>query len=141
MLSQSIAMSCPESEEIDAAPPPPGFSTPTKADRNDGAAHAESDAERMETASEGDVEKEFEESTGKMHKKRKFAPPHEYRLIEEWVLGPDSVMEPAEIDHEIKKHLKKFMQDSRLMIAPGKDLEKNKTDKAATQRILELENR
>ena len=121
-------MSCPEPEQIDAAPPPPGCTTPPQVESNGGAAHAESDAERMETASEGDVEKEFEESTGKMHKKRKFAPPHEYRLIEEWVLGPDSVMEPAEIDHEIKKHLKKFMQDSRLMIAPGKDSEKKKTE-------------
>ena len=45
-----------ESEEIDAALPPPGFSTPTKAIRNDGAAHAESDAERMETEFEDDVD-------------------------------------------------------------------------------------
>ena len=112
-------MSCPEPEQIVAAPPPPGFSTPTKADRNDGAGHAESNAERTDAESDADVDKQFDESTGKMHKKRKFAPPHEYRVIDEWVLGPDSVMEPAEIDHEIKKHLKKFMQDSRLMIAPG----------------------
>ena len=75
-------MSCPEPEQIDAAPPPPGFTTPTKAIRNDGAAHAESDAERMETASEADVDKQFDESTGKMHKKRKYAPFHEYRLID-----------------------------------------------------------
>ena len=37
-------------------------------------------------------------------------------------------MEKAEIDHQIKMHMKKFMQDSRFMIAPGKDPEKNKTD-------------
>ena len=49
-----------ESEEIDAALPPPGFSTPTKAIRNDGAVHAESDAERMETESDADVEKKFD---------------------------------------------------------------------------------
>ena len=61
-------MSCPESEEIHAAPQKPGFSTPTKAIRNDGAAHAESDAERMpvETESETDVEKQFDESTGNL---------------------------------------------------------------------------
>ena len=56
----------PESEENDAAPPPPGFTTPTKAIRNDGANHAESDAERMETESEADVEKQFDESTGNL---------------------------------------------------------------------------
>ena len=59
-------MSCPESEEIHAAPQKPGFSTPTKAIRNDRAAHAESDAERMETESEDDVEKQFDESTGNL---------------------------------------------------------------------------
>ena len=57
-------MSCPESEEIDAAPPLPGFTTPTKPIRNDGAGHAGPDAERMETESDADVEKEFEKSTG-----------------------------------------------------------------------------
>ena len=61
-------MSCRSDEEEDAAPPLPGFSTPTKAIRNDsdGAAHAESDAERMETKSEADVEKQFDESTGNL---------------------------------------------------------------------------
>ena len=39
---------------------------PTKAIRNDGAAHAESDAERMETESEDDVKKQFDESTGNL---------------------------------------------------------------------------
>ena len=75
-------MSCPESEQMDAAPPPPGFSTPTKADRNDGAAHAESDAEESDAEFDADVDKQFDESTGKMHKKRKFAPFHEYRVID-----------------------------------------------------------
>ena len=59
-------MSRSESEEIDSALPPPGFSTPTKAIRNDGAAHTESDAERMETESDADVEKQFDESTGNL---------------------------------------------------------------------------
>ena len=59
-------MSCRSGEEDDAAPPPPGISMPTKAIRNDRAAHAESDAERMETESEDDVEKQFDESTGNL---------------------------------------------------------------------------
>ena len=75
-------MSCPASEEIDAAPPPPRCTTPPQDASNGGAAHAESDAERMETESEADGEKQFDESTGKMHKKRKFAPFHEYRVID-----------------------------------------------------------
>ena len=59
-------MSCPEPEQIDAAPPPPGFTTPTKAIRNDGAGHAEPDADRMDTDSDADVEKQFDESTGNL---------------------------------------------------------------------------
>ena len=73
-------MSCPESVQIDAALPPPSYSTPTKPIRNDGAVHAESNAERMETESEADVEKEFEESTGK---KRSYAGPIVYRVVKE----------------------------------------------------------
>ena len=81
-------MSCPESEEIDAAPPPPGFSTPTKAIRNDGACHVSPDAEGTNAESDADVEKQFDESTGQTRKKRKFAPFLEYRVIEEWSLAP-----------------------------------------------------
>ena len=123
-------MSCPASEEIGAAPPPPGLTTPTKPDRNDGAGHVSPDAEGTNAESDADVEKQFDESTGQTRKKRKFAPFLEYRVIEEWVTGPDSVLEDAEIDHEIKKHLKKFMQDSRLMIAPATEPEKKKTNLA-----------
>ena len=54
-----------ESEEEDDALSPPGFSTPTKVIRNDGGGHAGPDAERTEDESDPDVEKEFEESTGK----------------------------------------------------------------------------
>ena len=59
-------MPCRSDEEDDAAPPPPCITTPTKAIRNDGAAHAKSDAKRMETESEEDVEKQFVESTGNL---------------------------------------------------------------------------
>jgi hypothetical protein len=62
----------PESEEIDAALPPPWFTTPIKAKCNDGAGHVNPDAERMETESEADCEKQFGESTGK---KRCYAGP------------------------------------------------------------------
>ena len=58
-------MSSPESGQIVDAPPPAGFTTPTKPIRNDGAGHVNPDAERMETESDADVEKEFEKSTGK----------------------------------------------------------------------------
>ncbi len=57
-------MSDRECEEQHDAPPPPGFSTPTKADRNDPACHAEPDAEGTEDESDADVEKQFEESDG-----------------------------------------------------------------------------
>ena len=44
-----------ESEEEDDALSPPGFSTPTKVIRNDGAGHAEPDAEGTESESDADV--------------------------------------------------------------------------------------
>ena len=56
----------PESEEIDAALPPPGFTTPKKAKLNDGAGHGEPDAEGTDAESDSDVEKKFEESTGNL---------------------------------------------------------------------------
>ena len=52
----------------DAALPAPGFSTPTKADRNDGAGHGEPDAGGTESEFDADVEKQFVESTGKTRK-------------------------------------------------------------------------
>ena len=55
-----------ESVDNDAAPPEPGFSTPTKAICNDGAGHAGPDAEEMQTKSDADVEKQFDESTGNL---------------------------------------------------------------------------
>ena len=106
----------PESEEVDAALPPPGFSTPTKADRNDGAAHAQSNAEGMETESEADVEKQFDKSTGKKHT---YHPYLVYTEIKRWATGEDSILDPAEIKREQYMLMKKFMQDSRLMKAPG----------------------
>ena len=51
-------------EDDDVAPPAPSFSTPTKADRNDGAGHGEPDAGGTESESDADVEKQFVESTG-----------------------------------------------------------------------------
>ena len=50
-------------EELDA-PPPPGFSTSTKANGNDGAGHAEPDAEGTKDESDAYVEKQFDKSTG-----------------------------------------------------------------------------
>ena len=53
-----------DSEEGDAAPPPPSFTTPTKLSCNDGACHAKPDVEGTESKSDADVEKQFDESTG-----------------------------------------------------------------------------
>ena len=61
-------------EELDA-PPPPGFSTPTKVNGNDGAGHAKPDAEATECESDADVEKQFDESTGK---KQEYHPFRQY---------------------------------------------------------------
>ena len=108
-------MSCPASEEIEAAPPPPVCPTPPQDESNGGAAHAESDAERMETASEADGEKQFDKSTGKK-RKHTYGAFLEYREVGRWSTGPDSLLEKAEIDHQVRMHMKKFMQDSRLMI-------------------------
>ena len=120
-------MSCPEPAQMDAAPPSPVRPPPTQDESNGGAAHAESDAEKMETESEGDGEKEFDKSTG-TKRKHTYGAFREYREVGRWSTGPDSLRDNAEIDHHIKMLMKKFMQDSRLMIAPGKDQEKNKTD-------------
>ena len=103
-------MSCRSDEEERNALPDPAFSTPTKADRNAGAGHAESDAERMVTYSEADVEKQFDKSTGRgksktkpgksTGEKRPYAPFHPYREVGRWATGQDSVLERKQIDHE-----------------------------------------
>ena len=114
-------MSCPEPEQICAAPQPPRCSTPQQDESNGGA--AESDAERMETESDGDGEKKIGKSTGKK-RNHTYGAFREYREVGRWPTGPDSLLDPAEIDHHIKMRMKKFMQDSRLMVAPGKDQDK-----------------
>ena len=90
-------------EEDDAAAPEPGFSTQTNADCNDGASHAEPDAEGTEADPDADVEKEFE-STGKKHN---YAGPHSYRLIKKWATGPHAVLEDAGI-HLWKQYSKEY---------------------------------
>ena len=98
--------------------PPPGFFTPTKADRNNGACHAYSDAKGTEYEIDANVEKEFNESTGK---KRKYNPYLKYTEVKRWITCEDTILEPTEIKREIYMLMKKFMQDSRLMTrkAPG----------------------
>ena len=115
-------MSCRSDEEDDSAPLQPNFITPTKAIRNDGAGHGEPDAARMESESETNVENQFDKSTGK---KRKYCPFLVYSEVGRWATGEDSELEPAEVKQAIKTKMKKFMQDSRLMVAPGKDPDKN----------------
>ncbi len=67
-----------ESEKEDDAPPPPAYTTPTKALGNDGAGHAEPDAEGTEDKSNGDVEGQCGESTSK---KRNYTGYQKYRFI------------------------------------------------------------
>ncbi len=105
-----------ESEEDDAAPPLPILTTPTKVSRNDGAGHACSDAEGTEIDSDPDVEKQFDESTGK---KRNYNGYHTYRLVQEWATGPHALLEDAEIQHEIYTEMKKYMHASGLKKTPG----------------------
>ncbi len=71
-----------KSEEDDDSLSPPGFSTPTKVIRNDGAGHAEPDAEGTESESDADVEKQFDKSTGK---KRNYTGYQKYRFIKQWI--------------------------------------------------------
>ncbi len=80
------------------------------------ACHAGPDAEATESESDADVEKQFDESTGKQ---RKHNPYFQYTEVMRWKIGPDSLLEPAQIDHEIYTLMKRFMQQSRLMKAPG----------------------
>jgi hypothetical protein len=105
-----------DSEEEDDAPPPPAFTTPTKASRNDGAGHADLDAEGTKDESDPDVEKQFDETTGK---KQEYHPFLQYTESKRWKTCSDSVLEPAQIDHETYTLMRKFMQQSRLMKAPG----------------------
>ena len=109
-------MSCPESGQIVDAPPPPGFTTPTKPDRNAGAGHGQPDADRMDTASEGEGEKEFEASTGK---KRRNTGPLVYRFVKQWTIGSQAKLEPKEIEHQIYTEMKNYMHASGLKKTPG----------------------
>ena len=70
----------------------------------------------MQTESDSDVEKQFDESTGK---KREYHPFLEYREVKRWSTGDDSELEPPEIKRENYMLMKKFMQDSQLMQTPG----------------------
>ena len=69
MLVTPLPMPRQDHEEEDAAPPEPCFSTPTKADHNDGACHADPDAKRTNAKSDADVEKKFYESTACSHER------------------------------------------------------------------------
>ena len=111
-----LPMSCRSDEEDDAALPPPGFSTPTKPKGNDGAGHVSPDAGRMETDSDPDVEKQFEESTGK---KRCYAGPLVYRVVKEWTTCPQAELEDREIEHQIYTEMKEYMHASGLKKTPG----------------------
>ncbi len=62
------------------------------------------------------VEKLFDQSTGQ---KREHHPYLQYIEVMRWKTCPESILEPAQIEHEIYTYMKRFMQQSRLMKAPG----------------------
>jgi hypothetical protein len=51
-----------------------------------------------EFESDADVEKQFDESTGK---KRNYTGYQKYQFIKQWVTGAEAVLEDEEIRHEI----------------------------------------
>ena len=85
---------------------------PTKASHNDWTWNADSDAEGTEPESESDDEKEFDGSKGKKLKGSAYL---KYTEIKRWSTGKDSILEPAQINHEIYTLMEKFMLQSRLM--------------------------
>jgi hypothetical protein len=87
-----------ESEDDNAAPLQPAFPLQTKAIRNYGACHGKQDAEGTESESDADVERAFNESTGK---KCRYNPYLQYTEVKRWSTGADSILEPAQINHEI----------------------------------------
>ena len=70
----------------------------------------------FQSESESDAEQEFKESTVK---KRKYSGFHKFTVIREWSTAKDSILELLQIDHGIYTLMKTFMQQSRLMTAPG----------------------
>ena len=92
-------MPCRPNESVDAAPSSPRCITPPPVKSNGGAGHAESDAEGTNAESDGDGEKKFGKSTGKK-RKHTYGAFREYREVGRWSTGPDSLLEPAEIDHQ-----------------------------------------
>jgi hypothetical protein len=85
----------------------PGFNTPTKAIRNDGAGHHDGgpDAEGTEAISDPDVEKEFNKPTGK---KRNYNAYLKIRAVKDWLTEEDALSEEAEIEHQIYNKMKEF---------------------------------
>ncbi len=93
-------MPCQSDEEDQIAPSPPGFSTLAS---NDGAGHADPDAAGSKAYSDPDVEKQFNKLKGK---KLEYHPYLQYTEVIQWKTCPDSVLEPAQINHEIHDFMK-----------------------------------
>ena len=110
-----MSLPCGSDEEDDAALLAPCFTTPSKAICNDGACNGEPYAKGTEANSDADVEKEFDESTGK---KSNHSGRHSYRVIKEWPTGQHALLEDAEIEHEIYTKMKRIMHASNLKKSP-----------------------
>ena len=108
-------MPCTESEEEFNAPRSPTMLTPTNTSRNSGAGHGEPDAE-TESENDESEQDECDKSDGKPRRKAGWL---EYVQQATWDIGPESTLERADIDNEIKQLMTKFMQDARLFKTPG----------------------
>jgi hypothetical protein len=114
------------------------LTTPTKANCNEGACHADPVAEGTESESVPNVEKQFDESTSKNHKYNAFLTCTE---VKRYSTSVDSILEPAQISYEIYTLMKKFIQQSSLQRVPGHhELLTHTGLEAASGRISQLKN-
>jgi hypothetical protein len=98
------------------APDPPAFATIAKCSRKSDAGHAASDAEGTVNGSQPNAEMQRDKEPGK---KLKYQGYLDYRVIGIWVKEDQGQLDDADIDHEIRKRMERFMTDSRLFKPPG----------------------
>jgi hypothetical protein len=89
-----------DDEEV-AAPLLSCFTTPTKANSNDGASHASSDAEETESELDSDAKKEFDELTGKKRKKQGY---FKFMEVKRWSTSADPYWSPSNQSLNLLSH-------------------------------------
>ena len=90
--------------------------TPTKVSHNSDAVNGEPGAEETESEIEAEEEMEDIEDTGKSSNYQGYL---KFKVQETWDTGPDAVLDDTYINNQIYQRMKKFMDDSRLLKAPG----------------------